>query len=219
MMLYERGLFALDEPISKHAPCFAKMKVAVGGQYPSIQTEDATTAITFQHLLTHTSGFTYGFIPDEFGLHALYESQGIQFTSLEAKGVVRKDTLETVCKRLAALPLLFQPGSKWSYGVSTDVVGYLVEILSGMPFEKFVKEQILDPLGMVDTDFYVPPEKRDRFAACYAFDQQGGLKINESGFATGGAYKLLNDMPAWYRLPAGLASGGGGLVSTITDYL
>ena len=192
MMLYEEGHFQLDTPVSKFIPEFENMKV-----YNEDQTEisDAKGKITVKHLLTHTAGFTYG-----WGDKPVDE----RYKELKMSGA--SATLVDMVKTLGDIPLVHEPGERWTYGVSTDVLGYLVEVVSGMPFEEFLQTCLFEPLGMVDTAFSVPPEKRDRFAALYSFTKKEGIeRVGEKATANG----------EFTFFP----SGGGGLVSTAADYM
>ncbi len=201
MMLYEEGRFQLDDPISKVIAGFANQRVFVGGSRGKIDTAPAERDITFRDLLTHTSGLTYGMMETN-AVDAMYRAKegGVDFQTSTG-------TLKSVVEQLAKLPLIAQPGKAWNYSVSTDVLGYLVEVISGMPFEKYLLEKVIRPLGMIDTDFHVPAEKHDRFAANYSAGEGGKL--------------LLLDDPgkSRYLAPRTVNSGGGGLVSTAADYL
>jgi CubicO group peptidase (beta-lactamase class C family) len=198
MMLYEEGRFQLDDPISRFIPAFASQRVFTGGSRGKIDTVPAEREITFRDLLTHTSGLTYGFM-EATQVDALYRSSGVDFQTAET-------TLKEVVEKAAPLPLIAQPGTRWNYSIATDVLGYLVEVISGLPFEVYLREHVLKPLRMTDTDFHLPPEKHARFAANYSPDGKGGL--------------LLIDDPAKsrYLKPRTVCSGGGGLVSTAADY-
>ena len=199
MMLYEQGKFQLDDPIARYLPYFANMRVAAGGQRGKIDTVPAAREITFRDLMTHTSGLTYGFMQSTL-VDGLYRENGIDFQMAQT-------SLADLVERLAKLPLLAQPGAEWNYSVATDVLGYLVEVISGEPFAEFLERRVIAPLGMVDTGFHVPAEKHARFAANYARGPDGSL--------------LLIDDPAKsaYRAPRAVNSGGGGLVSTAADYM
>lgn len=199
MMLYEEGRFQLDDPISRFLPAFANQRVAVGGARGKIDTVPAMRDITFRDLLTHTSGLTYGFMQASL-VDAAYREQGVDFQTAET-------SLAEVVDKAAGLPLIAQPGAEWNYSIATDVLGRLVEILSGRPFEDFLRERLIRPLGMVDTDFFVHPGKEGRFAANYARGPEGR--------------PVLIDDPATsrYLRPRAVNSGGGGLVSTAADYL
>jgi CubicO group peptidase (beta-lactamase class C family) len=203
MMLYEEGRFQLDDPISKFIPAFANPRVYRGGSRGKFDTVPAEREITFRDLLTHTSGLTYGFIESN-PVDALYRAQdGVKdFTD----NMVDPD-LKSAVEKLASYPLVAQPGKAWNYSVSTDVLGYLVEVISGQSFDTYLCEKLFRPLGMNDTDFHVPDDKHERFAANYQRGPDGKLK--------------LIDDPARSRFisPRKVKSGGGGLVSTASDYL
>jgi CubicO group peptidase (beta-lactamase class C family) len=199
MMLYEQGLFQLDDPIVRFLPCFTNMRVATGGQRGKIDTAPAARDITFRDLLTHTSGLTYGFMQSTL-VDAQYREEGIDFQT--APG-----TLGDLVERLSHLPLLAQPGAEWNYSVATDVLGHLVAVIAGEPFGDFLERRVIAPLGMVDTAFHVPAAKHSRFAANYARGPDNTL--------------VMIDDPATsrYREPRSICSGGGGLVSTAADYM
>ena len=199
MMLYEEGRFQLDDPISRYLPMFKDVRVFAGGTAEKYDTVPAKSPITFKQLLTHTSGLTYGFIAGT-AVSEIYRNSRFDFQSEEA-------TLPQMMERLAKLPLLAQPGTEWNYSVSTDVLGALVETISGVGFDKFLEERIFKPLGMRDTGFRVPEGQAHRFAANY---QKG----------EGGGYTLIDaSASSRYLQPRKLCSGGGGLVSTAHDYL
>src|SRR5216683_4169276 len=201
MMLYEEGRFQLDDPISKFIPGFANPRVYSGGSRGKIDSVPAEREINFRDLLTHTSGLTYGFMESN-PVDALYRAKegGVDFQ-------MSTSSLKEVVDRLATFPLITQPGKAWNYSVATDVLGRLVEVISGQPFEKFLLEQVIKPLGMVDTDFFVPDSKHERFAANY----QAGA---------GGKLEMIDDpTKSRYLKPRTVNSGGGGLVSTASDYL
>ena len=189
MMLYEEGRFQLGTPVSKFIPQFKNMKV-----YNEDQTEilDAKKEITIKHLLMHTAGLTYGW--GNKPVDALYK---------EAKIREPGSTLVDMVEKLGKIPLVHEPGERWTYSVSTDVLGYLVEVVSGMPFEEFLQTRLFKPLGMVDTAFSVPLEKADRFAALYRHNRREGLMKR-----VGGDAPLAKDKLSFFP------SGGGGLVST-----
>ncbi|WP_232630226.1 serine hydrolase domain-containing protein [Methylobacterium sp. Leaf118] len=199
LMLYEEGRFQLDEPVARFLPEFADMRVMVGGNRAKLETVPALRPITIHDLLTHTSGLTYGFMEATL-VDALYRQEGIDFQT-------SKLTLAETVAQLARQPLLAQPGAEWNYSVATDVLGHLVAVVSGMDFADFMRSRILRPLGMHDTDFFVPEDKHPRFAANYAFDREGRLRLFDDSVGS----KFLTPPP--------LASGGGGLVSTAADYL
>lgn len=199
MMLYEEGHFQLDDPISRFLPDFAGQRVFTGGARGKIDTLPAQRDITFRDLLTHTSGLTYGFMQAN-AVDALYRERGIDFGAAET-------SLAEVVQMLAALPLVAEPGTAWNYSVSTDVLGHLVAVISGRPFADFLHERLIDPLGMVDTGFHVREGEGARLAANYALGADRALR--------------LIDDPATsrYLTPRVVHSGGGGLVSTASDYL
>ena len=194
MMLYEEGRFQLGTPVSKFIPQFKNMKV-----YNEDQTEilDAKKEITIKHLLMHTAGLTYGW--GNKPVDALYK---------EAKIREPGSTLVDMVEKLGKIPLVHEPGERWTYSVSTDVLGYFVEVVSGMPFEEFLQTRLFKPLGMVDTAFSVPLEKADRFAALYRHNRREGLMKR-----VGGDAPLAKDKLSFFP------SGGGGLVSTAADYM
>jgi CubicO group peptidase (beta-lactamase class C family) len=198
MMLVEEGLVALDDPVSRYIPSWADLGVYDGGFMDTFRTKKPARAMQVVDLLRHTSGLTYGF-QQRSNVDAAYRKLGIG--EIETKG-----TLEGMIEGLADLPLEFSPGEAWNYSVSTDVLGYLIGVISGQPFEAFLKERLFDPLRMVDTDFFVPPQKAGRLAACYSLTPKG---------------VVLQDDPekSPYLTPPSFVSGGGGLVSTSADYL
>lgn len=199
LMLYEEGRFQLDDPVSRFLPEFTEMRVMTGGNRARLETEPALRAITIRDLLTHTSGLTYGFMEATL-VDALYRRDEIDFQTSSLP-------LGELVARLARQPLLAQPGTEWNYSVATDVLGHLVAVISGQDFGEFMRARILRPLRMHDTDFFVPEEKRDRFAANYAFDREGRLRLYD------------DSVGSRFLTPPPLASGGGGLVSTAGDYL
>ena len=192
MMLYEEGHFQLGTPVSQFIPEFENMKV-----YNEDQTEvlDAKRKITVKHLLMHTAGFTYGW--GNKPVDALYREANIREPG---------STLVDMVEKLSKIPLVHEPGEKWTYSVSTDVLGYFVEVVSGMPFEEFLQTRIFGPLGMVDTAFSVPLEKVDRFAALYRPTKENGLERTRRPALEVDEYTFF-------------PSGGGGLVSTAADYI
>nr|WP_137829992.1 serine hydrolase domain-containing protein [Methylobacterium sp. L1A1] len=199
LMLYEEGRFQLDDPVARFLPEFAEMRVMVGGNRAKLETVPALRPITIRDLLTHTSGLTYGFMEATL-VDALYRAEAIDFQT-------SKLSLGELVGKLAQQPLLAQPGAEWNYSVATDVLGHLVAVVSGLDFAEFMRRRILRPLAMHDTDFSVPEDKQPRFAANYAFDREGALRLYDDSVDS----KFLRTPP--------LASGGGGLVSTAGDYL
>ena len=206
MSLYEQGAFQLDDPVGNFLPELADLSVHVAGG----GRQAAEGPITVQHLLTHTSGLTYGFL-NETDVDALYREQRIG--GLESVG-----DLASMVTALGDLPLLFEPGTKWNYSVSTDVCGRLVEVLSGMSLDAFFSERIFEPLGMVDTGFAVPAGQQDRFAACYIPHQGAGLGRAVDHRAAS-LHRIDDPTTSPYLQTPAFLSGGGGLVGTAADYL
>jgi len=198
MTLYERGLFRLDEPVHRFIPEWRNLRVYAAGVWPAFLTTRPERDMTVRDLLTHTSGLTYGFMQRSNVDHA-YRRAKI--------GDRQERTLAETIGVLAEIPLEFSPGSAWNYSVSTDICGYLVERISGRPFDQYLREEITGPLGMVDTDFSVPPEKIERFASNYTRAADKSLVLEDDAF------------DGVYGQPPRFVSGGGGLVSTAADYL
>ena len=208
MMLYEQGHFLLDDPISKYLPEFKNPKILVKPAAGEPYTIPATKEITIRDLLRHTSGLTYNWNPD---LGPLYHDANV------ASGLLQYDgTIEDNVKRLAALPLLFNPGDRWEYSLSVDVLGRLVEVVSGKPLDEFFRTQIFEPLGMKDTYFYPPDNKLDRLATAYTYYPEKGLNRFPDTPIVEGPMVYSADYP--YRGPKRLFAGGAGLVSTAADY-
>lgn len=206
MMLYEEGAFELTDPIARWLPEFAETRVYVAGSAQRPVTQPQVEPIRVRHLLTHTSGLTYGF-HHAHPVDAMYRAAGHEWSTPAGA-----DSAE-VCRQWAAIPLVFQPGSEWNYGVSTDVLGRLVEVVSGQPLDEFFEQRIFRPLGMGDTSFGLRDgDDPDSLARLYA-----AVPGQPGGAATG--YAPLDAMgDAALSKPAFL-SGGGGLVSTAADYL
>ncbi len=214
MMLYEEGRFTLNEPVSDFIPEFKDVKV-LDPPYPQDKTSPpgATVAakrpITIRHLLTHTSGLTYHW-NDRVG--RAYVEAGIGAGLLQQEG-----TIGDGVKKLARIPLLFQPGDAWEYSLADDVLGHLVEVVSGMPLDEFFRQRIFQPLGMKDTAFFLPDEKVPRLATAYTYYPDKGLQpILEEQVVKEGQFSYSADYP--YRGPRTYFSGGGGLCSTAEDY-
>jgi CubicO group peptidase (beta-lactamase class C family) len=214
MMLYEEGAFQLDDPVHKFIPAWERLGVWVAGAWPNFVTKAPERAMSMRDVLSHQSGLTYGFHVRN-SVDAAYRELGVMERggpsvlgpAREARPGAEDGTLAKSVEKLAKLPLLFTPGTAWNYSISTDVCGYLVEVISGKPFDIFLQERIFAPLGMVDSGFSVTDGKLERFAACYA--------------AAPGGKRVLQDDPekSLYRKHPKLFSGGGGLVSTAGDYL
>ena len=191
MMLYEEGHFQLGTPVSELIPAFKDMQVYTEGGEAIV---DAEREMTIKHLLTHTAGLIYGGDWE----HPINE----RYRAADFYG----GDLAHMAQALGNIPLLHHPGDGWNYGMSTDVLGYLVEVVSGMPFEEFLKTRILNPLGMQDTAFSVPDEKADRYATLYEPTEEGGMQVLENAPVSSGPLSFHH-------------SGGAGLLSTAADYL
>jgi CubicO group peptidase (beta-lactamase class C family) len=202
MMLWEQGKLDLDDPVSKYIPEFEKPQVLVSVDPWVIR--PAEREVTIRHLLTHTSGLTYG-----SSLKPIYDKHGIS----GGLGTTAVD-LEHMIKTLAGLPILFDPGDKFEYGMSTDVLGRVVEVVGAMPLDQFLEEKILKPLGMTDTTFRLPPEKVGRLVEVYIPAEKGIRKLVGGEVAEDG---LTSDYP--YSTKHKYLSGGGGLCSTSSDYM
>ncbi|MGO8734478.1 MAG: serine hydrolase domain-containing protein [Terriglobia bacterium] len=214
MMLYEEGRFMLDEPVSDFIPEFKDMKV-LDPPVPQDKTSppgalvNAKRPITIFQLLTHTAGLTY---PWNARLGKAYREAGIGTGLLQQEGSTGGSV-----KKLASLPLLFQPGDAWEYSLADDVLGYLVEKISGMPLDRFYEERIFKPLGMSNSYFFLPDSKVSRLAAAYGYTPEKGLQlIPENMVVKDGDFSYSSDYP--YRGPRTYFSGGGGLCSTAEDY-
>jgi len=210
MMLVEEGRVALDEPVHKYIPEWKNLGVFQAGIAPDFLAKPPVRPMQIVDLLRHTSGLTYGF-QQRGNVDAAYRKAKV--------GEVEKaGSLDTMIADLSKIPLEFSPGEAWNYSVSTDVIGYLIGKISGMPFEQFLKQRIFDPLGMTDTDFFVPADKAHRFAACYNADP-GGMMSFHAVEKKGGL--TLQDDPATssFLTKPSFISGGGGLCSTAADYL
>jgi CubicO group peptidase (beta-lactamase class C family) len=206
MMLFEEGAFELGDPISKWLPEFAETRVYVAGSAQKPVTAPQMEPIRVRHLLSHTSGLTYGF-HHAHPVDAMYRAMGHEWGTPPGA-----DSAE-VCRQWASVPLVFQPGTEWNYGVSTDVLGRLVEVISGQPLDEFFEQRIFAPLGMRDTSFGLrESDDVDSLARLY-----GAVPGQPGGAATGFAFLEAFDAAA-HAKPAFLA-GGGGLVSTAGDYL
>jgi len=197
MMLYEQGHFLMENPVSRWIPEFKDLQVWAGGTEDAPETKPLESPLTVHHVLTHTSGLTYGF---QFAhpVDALYREQDLgNFTS------PTYDLAECMA-RLARLPLQFEPGTSWNYSMSTDVCGRLVEVMSGQTLDEFFRDRIFEPLGMTDTGFVVPESEVGRCSTLY--------------FAAGKAMTVMAPARSMTVAPS-MLSGGGGLVSSADDYL
>nr|ATW63152.1 esterase [uncultured bacterium] len=199
MSLYEKGLFHLDNPVENFIPSFADMRVLRENAQSIDDTEPCQVKPTIRHMLTHCSGLTYDF---NLGvLETLYGESRMNFGP-------KAGNLADEVDRLAQMPLKFEPGTRWNYGVSTDVVGRLVEVISGQPLDIYLQENFFDPLGMNDTFFAIPDAKLDRLASSYTPGPDGQMKRVDSAERTAYATDKVTCL-----------SGGGGLLSTVADYL
>ncbi|WP_409494879.1 serine hydrolase domain-containing protein [Amycolatopsis sp. cmx-11-12] len=199
MMLVEEGRIDLRDPISRWLPEFAEPRVFTTGSFVRMTTEPATEPIRLWHLLTHTAGLTYGFHRTH-PVDALYREAGFDFGT--APGL----DLASVSEALARQPLQFQPGSEWNYSVATDILGRLVEVVSGQSLDTFFTERIFTPLGMHETAFQADPGALDRLAALYVPHPKTKVPLRH------------DEMGAVGRVTPTCLSGGGGLVSTAGDY-
>ena len=197
MMLYEEGGFQLTDPVSAFIPSFADVRVFAGGSDLRQVTVPATEPVRIWHLLTHTAGLTYGF-HRVHPVDAMYRAAGYEWSWPPGADLAR------ACDDWAGLPLLFQPGAEWNYSVATDVLGRVVEVVSGQRLDEFFATRILGPLGMTDTGFYAGEAQLPRLAALYT--------------PRGGAAVRLDALGDAARRPPTMFSGGGGLVSTAADY-
>ena len=196
MMLYEEGKWRLNDPVSRYIPELAGLKVHVGRNADgSMRLEDAGHDMTMRELMTHTAGLGY----------VLNPRHPVNQLFLEKRVLNPMEPLSAMIDKLATVPLLAQPGTRWIYSAAVDVQGYLVEKLSGQPFAEFLDERIFEPLGMVDTGFYVPPSEVSRVALRHSAGEDGKLVLNSRG-------------DAFTTPPAG-PSGGGGLYGTADDYI
>lgn len=198
MMLYEEGRFQLDDPISRYLPAFAESRVFVGGTARKPQTVVAERPITFRDLFTHTAGLTYGFMGTS-PVDAMYRLNELDSatTDLSTADFIRK---------LAEMPLLSQPGAEWNYSMATDVLGHLVEVMSGQTLAEFFDTRIFQPLGMTETGFSVPPDRVGRLTTNYSKRKDNTLMVADAPETS----RYLKVRP--------FLSGGGGLVSTAADY-
>ena len=190
MQLYEKSKFRLDDPVHWYIPSWKNLRVYQSGVYPNFLTSRPERHMTIRDLLTHMSGLTYDFMYKS-NVDAAYRKTKVQ----------QAGSLEEFVEILSTLPLEFSPGDKWNYSVSTDVLGYLVEVISGMKLEEYFKAHIFEPLEMVDTSFSCPEEKLDRLASLYEHIPDNEPRLLEIPF-----------------LNTKMASGGGGLFSTMSDY-
>ena len=200
LMLWEEGLFELHDPVKWYIPSFGDTKVFRSGTLTAPRFDPQTEPMEMWHLFSHTAGLTYGFVHAN-PVDMMYRAAGFEW------GMPQGKNLAEICDILASLPLQFQPGTEWAYSMSIDVLGRVVEVLSGMSLGEFMKKRIFDPLGMVDTGFWCPEDQQERLAALY-IPNPADKRI------------LRNDlMGAAATRPTDVHMGGGGLVSTMSDYV
>jgi len=197
MTLVERGLLSIDDPVHRFIPAWRDLRVWRGGSLPLFETERPRRAMTVRDLLTHTSGLTYDFL----------RATNIDYAyrKLQVGNPLPGYTLQEMIDQLAQLPLEFSPGERWNYSLATDVLGYLVEVISGETLPDYLDEVIFAPLGMHDTSFSIGADKVGRFASCYQRNAQKVMELNDDGQHS----RFVN---------RSFHSGGGGLVSTVGDY-
>ena len=206
MMLYERGYFQLNDPVSRFFPSWKNHQVFVSGPFENMQTVAPNRPVSMRDMLCHTGGLTYGAALEALGAP---ETKDAVADAYKAHGVRRGkgETLEEFMEKLAKVPLAYQPGERWLYSLSTDVCGALVERISGKRFDRFLQEEIFEPLGMKDTAFTVAADKQSRFAANYRRGADKGLHLVDD--------PTTSD----YLQEQTFFSGGGGLTGTTEDYL
>ncbi len=219
MLLVEVGKLALDDPVSKYIPEFNNPKILVEVEHYDKKTdtetytyrlEPAKRQITIRHLLTHTSGITYRFFGADF-IEKIYTDAGISDGLTQTKGTIGK-----MVKRMGKLPLMYNPGDSWNYGLSNDVLGYLIEVVSGMPFDQFLQKRVFQKLDIKDTYFFLPDDKVARLSALWEPDGNGGIKKTSEEPKELGAHRYSASYH--YKGPKTHFSGGAGLVSTALDY-
>jgi CubicO group peptidase (beta-lactamase class C family) len=198
MMLYEQGRFQLEHPVHRFIPSWSNPGVFVSGNHPAFATTPAARPITIRDLLTHTSGLTYGFM-ERSNVDAAYRKLAV------ADRTKAGYTLADMVATLAELPLEFSPGTRWNYSVATDVIGHLIEVISGQRLDAYLAQHVFGPLGMRDTGFVIRDEQVPRFAVNYERQADGSLKP-------------IDDPERSQYRQASFLSGGGGLVSTALDY-
>lgn len=207
MMLWEEGKFSLDDPLEKFIPAFADMQVLKADASSVEDVEPAKDSIRIRQILSHTAGLSYGFIEPESIIDTAYNEQALN-PMAPAPGL----TLESLCDALGHIPLAYQPGTFWRYSLATDVTARLIEVISGQRFDEFLKARIFAPLGMVDTDFFVPVDKQDRLTTLYLPTDPLDPMSECAAPMDSPAATTTAELPSFL-------SGGGGLMSTLVDYL
>lgn len=197
MMLFEQGRLALTDPVHRFIPAFKKLRVYETGSYPAFKSSRPARPMTIKDLLTHTSGLTYDFM----------RATNVDYCYRKMKIATwaESDTTETLIDKLVQVPLEFSPGERWNYSVSTDVLGRVVEVVSGMRLRNYFDQFILSPLGMTETGFEIAKDKTPRFAACYQFNPGSEPSLQDDPLNSAYAKRTFD-------------SGGGGLISTASDY-
>lgn len=197
MMLVEQGLCAIEEPVHKYIPEFESLRVYQSGEYPDFKTTNSKRAMSLRDLLMHTAGLAYG-LDTETSVDRAYQHMRI----LSSRP---GEAMQPMIDKLASVPLNYSPGDSWQYSIATDVLGHLVEILSGQTLDDFFQQRIFHPLGMLDTSFTIPNSKEQRFSACYEKKPRGVVALQDD--PVNSSYGVSRR-----------ASGGGGLLSTLQDY-
>jgi CubicO group peptidase (beta-lactamase class C family) len=201
LILMERGLLSLHDPISKFIPSFEHTKVFVSGTASEPVLEDLKTPLTIHHLMTHTSGIPYGIFSNSVSDQSIRDKVGDDW-----KVWFMNTELEVLCDAIAKSPLVFQPGTSFLYGLNTDILGRVIEVVSGLKLDEFFLKEIFTPLSMVDTGFFVPADKLHRLVECYDY-----VPVSHS-------YKPSVNAERQRDVKHTINSGGGGLVSTLGDY-
>ena len=196
LQLVEQGLLSLDDPVDRHVPAFANPRVYESGSGAEVRTRPADGPILIRHLLTHTSGLTFGFYY-RHPVDALYRASGLEYSVPPGAGLA--ETVDVY----ASLPLQFEPGTQWNYSVASNVLGRVIEVVSGQSLDEYVTERILRPLGMTDTGFHIAAEQAERLAELYGETDEGGITP-------------IPGLPV--RSRPRFLSGSGGLVSTAPDF-
>ncbi len=209
MQLWEEGRFALDDPLERYLPEFSDMEVLTPDACTAFDVEPARDSIRINQILSHTAGLSYGFVEPDSIIDQAYLAAGLSPFDTDS---VETMTLQSLCEGLGEMPLVYEPGTFWRYSFGTDVTARLVEVISGQRFDHYLKERILEPLGMFDTDFYVPEQKRDRFVTMYY--PADPMDPMSKGFALGESAESGTHT----SLPSFL-NGGAGLTSTLIDFL
>lgn len=210
MILYERGYFQLNTPVSKFIPEFKNLQVYESGTVDDYKTVKPGREMNVGDLLKHTSGLTYEFL-DRTVVGQIYQRNQISIYS-------QNHTLQDFVQKIAQLPLLFSPGANWNYSISTEVLGYVIEVISGKTLDVFIKEEIMDPLGMVDTHFFLPTDKQDRLTTQYIHKSRMPEEVTQQN-PTAKLFPTNDKKVGLLAQSVDLVKGGQGLFSTASDYL